>query len=156
MDKNKKDKNTEADLVKEFDSSSSKKSPRLKISAFIIFIAVIGVFSGLLIAKGTSSPTLSSTDIESPTEIEAGMTFGFDDDSTFKDIAEGVLKEGGIDGEGQYHLERPGGESKYVYLTSSAVDLSLFIDREIKVWGETFASEKAGWLMDVGKVEVIE
>ena len=74
---------------------------------------------------------------------------------TFKDIAEGILKGGGINGEGQFHLVRPGGESQNVYLTSSAVDLSKFIARKIKVWGETQTAQHAGWLMDVGRVEVL-
>src|SRR3990170_5774312 len=156
MDKNLKTKNTEADLVKEFNSDKKSKGPFLKTSLFILFIGFLGISSGLLIAKGTATPTLSSEDIENPSEIEKGMTFGSNDTSTFKDIAEGVLKEGGVDSEGQYHLVRPGGDSQNVYLTSSVVDLSVLIDRQIKVWGETSASEKAGWLMDVGRVEVLE
>ena len=51
---------------------------------------------------------------------------------------------------------RPGGESQNVYLTSSVVDLDLFVDHKIRIWGETFSAQKAGWLMDVGRVEVIE
>jgi len=156
MDKSKKEKNTEEDLVKEFNTSESDKKPAIKIGVFILLIGLFGVVSGLLIAKGTSTPALSTSDIKTPSEIDAGMTFGLDDTSNFKDTAEGTLKEGGIEGEGQFHLVRPGGESQFVYLTSSSVDLSLLLDREIKVWGETFASEKAGWLMDVGKVEVLE
>ena len=66
------------------------------------------------------------------------------------------MKEGGIDGEGQYHLVRPGGDSQNVYLTSSLVDMSKFLNQKIKVWGETQKAEKAGWLMDVGRVEVLE
>jgi hypothetical protein len=27
---------------------------------------------------------------------------------------------------------------------------------EVKIWGETFKGQQAGWLMDVGRVEVIE
>ena len=75
---------------------------------------------------------------------------------TFKDTTTGTLKNGGINGEGQYHLVRPGGDSQNVYLTSSSVDLSKFIDRKIKVWGQTQTAQYAGWLMDVGRVEVVE
>jgi hypothetical protein len=39
-------------------------------------------------------------------------------------------------------------------MTSSVVDLSLVLDKKVKVWGETQAAQKAGWLMDVGRVEV--
>lgn len=102
---------------------------------------------------------MQNSTLPSPKEkssVEKGKIYGSDDASTFKDIAEGKLKEGGIEGEGQFHLERPGGPSQNVYLTSSLVDLSLFINRKIKVWGETQKAQKAGWLMDVGKIEVLE
>ena len=64
------------------------------------------------------------------------------------------MKNGGTEGEGQYHLVRPGGDSQNVYLTSSSVDLSQFMNQKIKVWGQTQTAQHAGWLMDVGKVQV--
>ena len=79
---------------------------------------------------------------------------GVVDKKTFKDSVEGILREGGIDGEGNFHLERPGGVSQNVYLTSTTVDLSNYIGKKVKVWGQTFQAEKAGWLMDVGSVEM--
>jgi len=36
------------------------------------------------------------------------------------------------------------------------VDLSQLIGRKVQVWGETFATQKAGWFMDVVKVKVLE
>ncbi len=88
--------------------------------------------------------------------IQKGQIFGSPDESTFKDSAEGVLENGGIDGEGSHHLLRPGGPSQTVYLTSSITDLSKFEGMKVKVWGETFKAQKAGWLMDVGRVQVEE
>ena len=41
-------------------------------------------------------------------------------------------------------------------MTSSVVDLSQFVDRKVKVWGSTQTAQVAGWLMDVGRVEVLE
>ena len=73
---------------------------------------------------------------------------------TFKDVAEGTLQKGGIDGEGTHKLIRPGGDSQTVYLTSSVVDLSQYEGKKVKVFGETQKALKEGWLMDVGKVEV--
>ena len=70
------------------------------------------------------------------------------------DEAEGRLVEGGIEGEGSHHLERAGGESQNVYLTSSSVDLNAYVGKTVKVWGVTFDAQKAGWLMDVAKLEV--
>jgi len=148
-------KNTEEQLVRKFDSSKNS-SPKPKIIILVLVVGVLGVLSGVLIAKGTALQSITSFEKIEAEDINKGAKLGSGDISIFKDTAEGVLKEGGIDSEGQYHLERPGGKTQFVYLTSSIVDLSLLVDRKIKVWGETFASEKAGWLMDVGRVEVLE
>ena len=148
-------KSTEEQLVRQFSSSKSSSS-KPKIIILILVVGVLGIISGVLIAKGTAREPITSFEKIEAEDIEKGAKLGAGDTSIFKDTAEGTLREGGINGEGQYHLERPGGETQFVYLTSSLVDLSLLIDRKIKVWGETFASEKAGWLMDVGQVEVLD
>lgn len=88
--------------------------------------------------------------------IQNNQVFGSADEKTFKDSAEGYLEVGGIDGEGSHHLLREGGISQTVYLTSSVTDLSKFEGMKVKVWGETFKAQKAGWLMDVGRVQVLE
>lgn len=88
--------------------------------------------------------------------VKAGEVFGVQDASTFKDSAEGYLQEGGIGGEGSHQLLREGGVSQTVVLTSSVTDLSKFNGMQVKVWGETFKAQKAGWLMDVGRVEVVD
>lgn len=87
--------------------------------------------------------------------VKAGDVFGVQDASTFKDSAEGYLQDGGIGGEGSHQLLREGGISQTVVLTSSVTDLSKFTGMQVKVWGETFKAQKAGWLMDVGRVEVV-
>ena len=89
-------------------------------------------------------------------EITKGLKVGVADERTFRDSAQGNLEKGGVNGEGSHHLVRPGGESQHVYLTSSIIDLDQFAGRKVKVWGETFAGQKAGWLMDVGRLEVLE
>lgn len=134
-------------------------APFLSAKLFISLLAVVllGIGTGYLLSRShikTGLPVVDKTLRSS--SVSVGKTYGSDDTATFKDTAEGVLKEGGIEGEGQFHLERPGGESQNVYLTSSLVDLSLFVDREIKVWGQTQTAQKAGWLMDAGRVEVIK
>lgn len=78
------------------------------------------------------------------------------DEAVFSDTAKGLLVEGGIKGEGTHHLDRDLGEQKYVYLTSSVIDLQSFVGKKVQVWGETLAAQNAGWLMDVGRVKVIE
>lgn len=134
-------------------------SPKLnftpKILAVFVMLAILGGFSGFMLTKVKGAPSASNSSTTASTSATKGSVVGSNDLSTFKDTAEGTLKKGGIDGEGQYHLVRPGGDSQSVYLTSSTVDLSLFLDKKIKVWGQTQAAQTAGWLMDVGRVEVL-
>jgi hypothetical protein len=129
----------------------------------LLIIAVVAVVLGIgtgyaFAAKSgtTSSPSVTKTGDIDTSSVKKGDVFGTDDTSTFKDTAEGTLKAGGIEGEGQFHLVRPGGDSQNVYLVSSTVDLSKLVDKKIKVWGATQTAQHAGWLMDVGKVEVEE
>ncbi|MBI4091911.1 MAG: hypothetical protein HY427_01755 [Candidatus Levybacteria bacterium] len=122
-----------------------------------LILAVLGVGTGYLLSQtqGTSLIGSPSSPLSKGGGSEKGKTYGSTDEKTFKDSVEGTLREGGIDGEGAYHLERPGGESQNVYLTSSVLDLAQFIGKKVKVWGETHTAEKAGWLMDVGRLQVL-
>lgn len=127
-----------------------------KFLGIIAVVILVGVGIGyIIVPKGGSGSTVSTTTLKAGAEIEKGTTVGSDDTKTFKDKTEGILEEGGIEGEGQYHLVRPGGDSQNVYLTSSIIDLSPFIKKKIRVWGQTNSAKKAGWLMDVGRVEVL-
>lgn len=128
-----------------------------RILALLVIVVFLGVGTGFFLARNASvsgNPGVLDK-IVNNASIGKGETFGSSDTETYKDIAEGKLQTGGIEDEGQYHLVRPGGESQNVYLTSSLVDLSKFIGRNIKVWGQTQKAQKAGWLMDVGRVEVL-
>ena len=79
----------------------------------VIFLVVIGggIFSGKFLAKKRSSSSNSgelARGSVSREKIKKGEEFGLKDKQAFKDIAIGVLKEGGVDGEGTHHLEREG------------------------------------------------
>lgn len=131
-------------------------SPASKNLSMII-IAIVVVGAGILtgwflsgISKGKTQSKTPGTNVVQ-TKNEAGIS----DEKVFKDTAQGVLKQGGISGEGTHHLEREGGPSQYVYLTSSVIDLDSFVGKNVQVWGETIRAAKAGWLMDVGKVKVL-
>lgn len=124
-----------------------------KFFAFVALAVVLGIAVGFFLNKSNENFKESMSGVS---DAEAEKTIGIADKNTFKDKAEGVLKEGGIEGEGNFHLERPGGISQNVYLTSSTVDLSKHIGKKVRVWGETFTAEKAGWLMDVGLVEILK
>jgi len=123
----------------------------------LIIAVVLGGMTGFILSsrKGSSGNTVTSGTIDS-SRVSKGTVVGSDNTKIFKDTSVGALKGGGINGEGQFHLVRPGGVSQNVYLTSSSVDLSKFLGKKIKVWGETQKAQYAGWLMDVGRVEVVE
>jgi hypothetical protein len=134
----------------------------LKIILFVVIIG-LGIGTGYLINTRTSST--GSTLIGGNKEIQSsvpssglkvGDVIGNADEKTFKDKSTGVLEEGGVNGEGSHRLLREGGVSQTVYLTSSVVDLDEFVGHKVTVWGETFAAQRAGWLMDVGRVKVEE
>ena len=147
---------SEEKLVKPFKDTSSKRFPFKKIVLALLIVVAGGLTGYLLAEKKSASQPASSTTVSEQSAVKKGMVVGISDEKTFRDSAEGKLVRGGINGEGSHHLERPGGESQNVYLTSSVIDLDLFVGHKVKVWGETFAAQKAGWLMDVGKLEVLE
>lgn len=127
-----------------------------KVIIFFLILLILGVGSGYVISKAVRKTTvMGATTQNGSIQVVKGAIYGSDDTKTFSDSATGTLQEGGIDGEGQFHLTRPGGDSQNVYLTSSIVDLSQFIGKQIKVNGQTQKAQHAGWLMDVGRVEVL-
>jgi len=137
------------DLIHTMDS---KEVGGVSYSSFFTFVAV-AVIIGTVFGFGFSRFNKKTTNNKGGVK-NTSQSAGIVDKKTFKDSVEGILREGGIDGEGNFHIERPGGESQNAYLTSSTVDLSSYIGKKVKVWGQTFSGQKAGWLMDVGLVEV--
>jgi hypothetical protein len=143
------------DLVHRLDKKTTTGFPMPVFIGMVVAAIIVGVVTGYLLNRGKSGGTTVTTNSSGKTDDSAPNAVGVTDKSTFKDVAEGTLQEGGIEGEGSFHLVRPGGESQYVYLTSSTVDLSKFINKKIRVHGQTISGQKAGWLMDVGYVEVL-
>ncbi len=124
-------------------------------SLVVLFVLVGGVATGWFLSKTPNTGGLQSIKgvQTAPGAESSGGSVGIDDTKTFRDSAQGMLEAGGIDGEGTHHLVRDGGPSQNVYLTSSVLDLGQFVGKKVEVWGETFAAQKAGWLMDVGKIK---
>jgi len=149
--------------MKTFEESShmniNNTNNNLPLSKFLILLIFTGLIGGLIgfgAAKLLPSDKSKSLTAGSITNTKVEKTVGLADKKTYKDQAEGTLREGGIDGEGNFHLERQGGTSQNVYLTSTTVDMTPYIGKKIRVWGQTFTAEKAGWLMDVGLVEILQ
>lgn len=147
-------------LVKEM-SIKEKKPPIKGIALNVVIsllVVVVGIFSGWGLSQVVSkqpNQTPEEQAMVNKEEIKPGDIYG-QDTNGFRDTAEGVLLKGGMDGEGSHRMLRPGGETQTVYVTSSVIDLDPFINHKVKVWGETFAAQKVSWLMDIGRVEVIE
>lgn len=131
-------------------TNSTNSKPVLIIT--IVVMLFTGILTGFLLSKINQNKQSSSATTNT---TNAPKTAGTMNKEIFKDKAEGLLKEGGIDGEGNFHLERPGGLSQNVYLTSSTIDLAGYIGKKVRVWGATFKGQQAGWLMDVGYIETL-
>ncbi len=139
------------EIHKEVELKSEKQFSSVILSVYVALIG-LGVLTGFLLSRtpGKFLVTPSSKTLN----IDSGKVAGVSDEKTFRDSAQGVIEKGGLDSEGTHKLIREGGPSQTAYLISSVVDLDLYVGKNVKVWGETFAAKKASWLMDVGKVEI--
>lgn len=136
--------------------SPSPLKKNMILGAISLAVVLLGIgagylFSGVGKTSGSSTGNASGKSVVA-TENEAGIK----DESKFSTTTDGVLEEGGIGGEGTYHLVRGSGPSQYAYLTSSVIDLGVFTGKKVQIWGETVSGKKAGWLIDVGKIKVVE
>lgn len=125
-----------------------------QILLFLV-VVLLGGFTGFAFAS-QKSDVVNVTDKTDISSLPVGTVFGSDDEKEFDTTAEGLLKPGGVEGEGSHHLERPGGASQTVYLTSSVLDLSELEGRTVKVWGKTYDAQTAGWFMDVGRAQILK
>jgi len=135
--------------------------------SIVFFLIIIGIVSGFWFSRflpqnknsGQSgflnSGANSASIAENKEDIQVNKVYG-NLEKNFKDSATGVVRSGGVNGEGTHTLEREGGISQNATLTSSALDLDLFVGRKVDIKGETNSSTKAGWFLDVGSIKVLE
>lgn len=134
---------------------SSLPSKRVTLAVISILVVIIaGSLAGWLVAG--KKPVSKSTSVKGTTITVSPNEAGITDVSKYPAGPIGVLKSGGIKGEGTYHLVRPGGDMQTVYLTSTVVKLGSYVDKKVQVWGETLAAKYAPWFMDVVKIKVVE
>lgn len=130
--------------------SSKRWTNTLLFVVVFIFAVFLGRFAAQLTARSPSDlPSVTYTQ-----QSGSSKNYGQKNMKLCPDQAEGILKSGGIDGEGTHHLVRKGGKDQYVYLTSSTVNLNQLENRKVAVWGKTYAAKTAGWLMDICYLEV--
>lgn len=135
--------------------SPKPSSNNLLLGLISVAVVLAGIGAGYLFSGMGKKQMLSGINTGNKIVINSNEA-GISDESRFSTTTDGVLEEGGIGGEGTYHLIRGSGPSQYAYLTSSVLDFSTFSGKKVQVWGETISGKKAGWLIDVGKIKIIE
>lgn len=134
------------------------KAVLLSKRALIIYLVVIllGAVSGGIVYGLTASGTARVAG-KRVQVIRSETEEGVKDAAAFKDTATGklVANDGAVTKEGTHIIVR-GDQSQNVYLTSSVVDLTKYEGKQIQVWGDTYQAQTAGWLMDVGRVKIVE
>lgn len=150
----------EENIIQEVIPQSKKKS---FLPVFVIGLIILaGVGTGYLLSQKSGSSLLSGGQklIGGAEVVQTQKEFGIKDEKAFKDTAEGRIEvnesTNGQALEGSHKLIRAGGPSKTAYLTSSVVDLNQFVGKCVTIWGETFASQKVAWLLDVGRVRLMD
>jgi hypothetical protein len=133
-------------------------SPRILALIVVIALSSGGVLGFTLSRFGpTASDTASVAGVSTtPKLVNSATEVGSTDTKTFSDSATGVLETGGLGNEGTHKLIRPGGASQTVYLISSLVDLDAYIGKSVEVFGQTLRAQKAPWLMDVGRLKLVQ
>jgi hypothetical protein len=132
-------------------------NPVTNLPKALIVLAIVSVISGVatgfVLAQNNPQSGLSSASPETKkASKEAGQVA-----QNCKDFDEGTIRakeQADVPeeySEGTHLLDR--GTKSPVTLTSSYVDLSEFEGKKVKVFGETQKALKAGWLMDVCKIE---
>jgi len=137
-------------LVSPIPNQSQFKGALVPALAILLIIMAGGLTGRFLANRGLTGGSVEVVESEKETGIK--------DEKTFRDTASGRIEanSNGDTAEGSHKLIRPGGASQTAYLTSSVVDLNQFVGKCAQIWGETFAAQKAGWLMDVGRVKVLD
>lgn len=132
--------------------SSSSQTVKLIVAVLALTIALGGVTGYIMANKHSNSPSTPASTSTPPKTAQQ-------DTQTFKDFAEGIIKPnpaGSADYTEGTHLLIRDNNPTPVALTSSVVDLSQYEGKKVRVYGETQKAITQGWLMDVGKIEIIK
>lgn len=129
----------------------------MKNVGLFVVVLILGVSSGFFLARiYLSQKERTVLSDQMPVEVKKGLVVGAPDE-VFKDRAIGVLERNeGEAEEGTHKLIREGGPNQTAYLISSVINLDQFLGHKVEVWGQTYYSDKVGWLMDVGRLKVLE
>jgi len=150
----------EGNLVKSLNKPKKSVLKDIFLPAGIILAIILaGGATGWFFANRGGGEITQTKELTGGAQVVGSQKeVGIKDEKTFRDYAVGRIEvnDNGEVPEGSHKLIRPGGPSQTAYLTSSVVDLNQFLGKCVEVWGETFAAQKVGWLMDVGRVKILD
>jgi len=115
---------------------------------------LLGIGTGYLISRTGSSASTNGSSVVST--ADGKKVFGSSDTKNLTDSAIGTIEKEGINEEGTHKLVREGGPSQTACLVSSVLDLDEFIGKKVKILGITMDAKSCPWLLDVGRIELLE
>jgi len=134
--------------------AASSGKPQFLLPLVVVVLVVLGIAAGWLLSRSAAG---SSTGIATGSDmVKSATEVGSTNTATYRDTAIGVVEAGGLNGEGTHKLVRDGGPSQTVYLISSVIDLDQYVGKKVELWGLTLDAVKAPWLMDVGRLKLLE
>lgn len=131
----------------------------------VFIVLILGITAGFWLSRIAPQKELTGIvsngnvipieNVKNEKDLQVGKIYG-DTAKNFTDTATGTIEQGSINGEGTHILNREGGATQRASLTSSVVDLDLFVGKKVEIKGETNASNKTAWLLDVGTIKILE
>jgi hypothetical protein len=151
----------EESLLKKMTGKTKKFDFKGIFAPALIIIAIVlaGAATGYQLANKGMPVSTEETELAGGAKmIQGPKEVGIKDEAVFKDTAKGRIEINDSEEitEGSHRLIRPGGLSQTAYLTSSVLDLDQFRGKCVQIWGETFQAQKAAWLMDVGRLKILD
>ncbi|HUW22102.1 MAG TPA: hypothetical protein VMW41_05570 [Candidatus Bathyarchaeia archaeon] len=151
----------EDQILHQLDQKEIGWGKALTSALVILLIIAAGVGSGYFLSRRglAAGDTVTKRMISGNVEVISGnKEVGIKDERSFRDTTQGKIEanDSAEVKQGSHKLLRVGGNSQTVFLTSSVVDLDQFVGQCVQVWGETFSSQDVGWLMDIGRVKVMD
>ena len=142
----------EQEMVKVPPLDNGKKIPW---QVFLVVVILMGTITGYILARNKQQSPLGN--VSKGSVIKTDKEAGISDEKSFRDNATGTVEknDGKITDEGSHKLIR-GDTTQTAYLTSSVIDLDQYVGKKVQVWGETFKGQRAGWLMDVGRIKILD
>lgn len=125
----------------------------------LITVSVLIVLVGSVVGFGLSRSKVVKASKEgsiSPELIKTSIEAGYKDTKLFESIVTGTVKKGGLFGDGTHTLVQDSNPKNPAALLSSVVDLDEYVDKHVQIWGRSQKGLKAAWLLEVGRVKILE